>query len=718
RVPERSLDAAFSADSALMATATPLRWDVEPSVRVWDAQSGRPRTPWMRQRSFIHALAFSPDGRTLAAGAVGPTYLWDVAPGQPRARLAQPGPVWQLAFRADGRRLAAATRWGWNTPSGAAVQPGFQLWDPSNGQPIGAYAPMAEAPFMTYLPDGKTLQTLELKEGKLRRWDSDTGQPQGPEVLVQPQQTGARALFSRDGSRCLIGSSTGAVQCWDTAIGKPLLPAMVHPSPVLFLAYSPDEQTIAVGYEDATAQLWDAVTAVPVGPPIFHRLGLIGLTFTSDSRTLVTVTADGLCHNWTAPLPLPEKPALLRAWLDATTGVRVEAEEIALLADDDWCAACDRLHAQLPGSGADTRQPGPRDSWYEASARDAEQLGNSGTELLYLDHLLTIHERDGWLLARRARVNAGNGRLEQAAVDYRQAARLLPESALVNWLRHCAVECEHSRRDATGLWYLSQAIQLVPADWTLYAERAVCQAKLGKETDRERDLEAAVRLGADSDFLNRLADERARQARWEEAATLLTLAGEHGEADWSRQALVFLRVNDQARLRSLSARLCKRYQQPDNAVEANNVAATCALLSDTEADWSGPVFLARRALELLGRDLAQAHAPEDGPQARQARHAFLNTLGSVLVRAGRPEEGIKRLQEAIAAGGGEGTAHDWLFLALAHYQRGQRAKPRRWLDKARRPKTEGAAEDFWKNVELELLRHEAEALIRESCGPG
>src|SRR5262249_14958065 len=159
RVPERSLDAAFSADSALVATSTPLRWDVEPSVRVWDAQSGRPRTPWMRQRSFIHAFAFSPDGQTLAAGAVGPTYLWDVAPGPPRARLAQPGPVWQLAFRADGRRLAAATRWGWNTPSGAAVQPGFQLWDPSNGQPIGAYAPMAEAPFMTYLPDGKTLQT-------------------------------------------------------------------------------------------------------------------------------------------------------------------------------------------------------------------------------------------------------------------------------------------------------------------------------------------------------------------------------------------------------------------------------------------------------------------------------------------------------------------------------------------------------------------------------
>src|SRR5262249_60823031 len=95
----------------------------------------------------------------------------------------------------------------------------------------------------------------------------------------------------------------------------------------------------------AAARLWSSHPAVPAGPPIFHRLGLIGLTFTSDSRTLFTVTADGLCHNWTAPLPLPEKPALLRALLDATTGVRVEAEEIALLAEPDWRAACDRLHA-------------------------------------------------------------------------------------------------------------------------------------------------------------------------------------------------------------------------------------------------------------------------------------------------------------------------------------------------------------------------------------
>jgi WD40 repeat protein len=59
----------------------------------------------------VYALAFSPDGRTLAAaGADGNIRLWDVATQQEigAPMTAGSAPVYALAFSPDGRTLAAA----------------------------------------------------------------------------------------------------------------------------------------------------------------------------------------------------------------------------------------------------------------------------------------------------------------------------------------------------------------------------------------------------------------------------------------------------------------------------------------------------------------------------------------------------------------------------------------------------------------------------------
>jgi predicted Zn-dependent protease len=84
-----------------------------------------------------------------------------------------------------------------------------------------------------------------------------------------------------------------------------------------------------------------------------------------------------------------------------------------------------------------------------------------------------------------------------------------------------------------------------------------------------------------------------------------------------------------------------------------------------------------------------------------------NTLGVALYRTGAWAEAIKALTRSMELTRGD-SPHDWLFLAMAHWQKGDRAEARVWYDKAvawidrKRPDDE----------ELTRFRAEADALIR------
>jgi hypothetical protein len=57
------------------------------------------------------------------------------------------------------------------------------------------------------------------------------------------------------------------------------------------------------------------------------------------------------------------------------------------------------------------------------------------------------------------------------------------------------------------------------------------------------------------------------------------------------------------------------------------------------------------------------------------------------------------------------VAQDWLFLALAHHRLGHAAEAAQALQTARTRPAAAVAPDSWDNLEVELLRREAEAVI-------
>ena len=162
RTTVRSGSIAFSPDGATFASASVDRFGGTPgTVTLWDIETGEDLTTLHGHTERIPAVAFSPDGKTLASGLRdGTVKLWNVKTGE-NIHTYRDGGGNSAVFSPDGKTLASA---GWN---------GIKLWEISTRKNISTFPIRAERiNALAFSPDSQLLAWATGDQVKLRKHTS------------------------------------------------------------------------------------------------------------------------------------------------------------------------------------------------------------------------------------------------------------------------------------------------------------------------------------------------------------------------------------------------------------------------------------------------------------------------------------------------------------------------------------------------------------------
>jgi WD40 repeat protein len=247
---------AFAPDGLLLATGG---WNVQ----IWDASNGKQlRNCDKDDDGQIESLAFSPDGKTVAASRSNSHAIsfWDVASGKKQlVDNGHLGPVLNIALSPDGKTLATAA-WEKNYSRRNCVH----LWDPLSGKELGAVGvDLGFIGGLAFSPDSRLL-AVGNEDGTIRLFDylerRELRRLEGHQNMIEWLGTAA------DGTLISLGYHDRTIRLWDVPGGKELGSFRSSPSvPNGGIALAPDGKTIAQGgSRDSPPILCDALTGKKV----------------------------------------------------------------------------------------------------------------------------------------------------------------------------------------------------------------------------------------------------------------------------------------------------------------------------------------------------------------------------------------------------------------------------------------------------------------------
>ena len=295
----------------------------------WDEPIRTPDAILEGHRGWIQALAFAPDGSTLASaggayGIAGETILWDVAGQTKRSLAGLADLVTCMAFSADGKNLATAS-----------YDKTITLWEPATGRKRETFLGHAyPASSVAFSPDGSMLVSASFLEEVVRVWDVSSGRelwafpgtapvtwsPQGQTIAAcsdhhqvtlwdvtsrtmrdsLPGQTGAivALAISTDGRMLATTASDFGVCLWDVASCQLQSTLKGHEGPVFSVAFSPDGVSLASGSQDRSVKLWNTATGQEQATFPGHPGPVNAVVFSPDGKIVASSSSGKTVWLW------------------------------------------------------------------------------------------------------------------------------------------------------------------------------------------------------------------------------------------------------------------------------------------------------------------------------------------------------------------------------------------------------------------------------------
>jgi type 1 glutamine amidotransferase len=294
RRPDRSLTGvaatalAYSPDGRTVATAAS-----DGVVRLWNARTGEDLTgelvrTFAGARPPVAVLGFAADGKTLLAVGAAGVARWEVEGGKLLGTTAL-----------QGAGKVVALRPGQETQVAGATGRRVTLWNGDTGAVIRTFE-AASIKALAFTPDGKRLATASDQEVTL--WDPDSGQR-----TRAVKASGVRALAA-SATHLAAGLAGGKVDLWTLAGDDPARLLAGHRAAIATVAFSSKGEQLASAGADHQVLVWDVATGAQLCAQTGHTAAVQALAFNPNGQKMVSAGADRALRFWTVPLP-PLAPA-------------------------------------------------------------------------------------------------------------------------------------------------------------------------------------------------------------------------------------------------------------------------------------------------------------------------------------------------------------------------------------------------------------------------
>ena len=232
---------AYSPDGTQLASGSQ-----DQILRLLDAQTGAIRQEFKGHGDRVSSVAFSSDGkRLISAGYNDHTVrVWDIASGalQLTVTTGKAGAT-AVAFAPDGKTVAGGQG------DGTVV-----IWDAQTGAVVHTLKAHKYAVWtVAFSPDGKSLASGSA-DNKVNIWDTTTGSLHLTLLGHTNFVFGVR--FSPDGKTLASGSADRSVKLWDTVTGA-LINTLAAPSSVQAVDYTPDSAAVVAAGVGGDVSSWD-----------------------------------------------------------------------------------------------------------------------------------------------------------------------------------------------------------------------------------------------------------------------------------------------------------------------------------------------------------------------------------------------------------------------------------------------------------------------------